>query len=575
MAKTTGTTRRSFLVMIGSTVIGSYLLPWLKPVAKSAKAVERSAGGEIIRRLVSPPKRWKSRHGFSLIWGESTSEGEKLMTWEPKTEKELAEAQRFYEDCRNWNSPTITSRPLPKRDPAEKRLIEAMLNELCRDDSTNYDPAPFYAYAELREKQGDPEGEFVRVCCRIDELPNDDPEVERLNDRWRELMDSWVPEHQFGPLRELGLQFEMFGEFFPALYQSTQGLIKNIDVDRPGIIPEQAERLFAFAPVLHSLKFTYDAVELARVAECPQLAQVSEITLGGWGLDLEGAKAFLRSPHLGRLTSLELSSDRLGPELGRALGSSSLLAQLRNLDIHGQSIGREGLSAILASPRCVGLTELNLSDNALDAEAIKVLAKSRNLRNLKVLSLADNSIDDESLAHLRQAAFLSKLAAIDLSFSNLGTEGINTLMSLRCLDALERLYLTRCGLSDEAIRPLWVTPALANLKQLRLDSNHLTTDSIVALSRSPHLHKLEELKLGENKLTGAAAKALAGSKNLTPVKELNLVSTNIGPAGVKALVGSPYLDNLKRLTLSRVDAGTVQRAVIDRFGEGVLILSDH
>jgi hypothetical protein len=106
--------RRSFLVALGSTILGSFFLPALPAAAKSA-AGEGAAAAELatdrsiaqrVRRLLLPPVWSKERK--VLVWMEVIEGREQpvVMSWTPETEHEQDEAARFYEAAtwRSWRT---------------------------------------------------------------------------------------------------------------------------------------------------------------------------------------------------------------------------------------------------------------------------------------------------------------------------------------------------------------------------------------------------------------------------------------------------------------------------------------
>ncbi len=65
------------------------------------------------------------------------------MYWHPETEKELAEAKRFYEDARDFDpqAPKRRAAPVRKIGARQKALIAAILDKLD-DDAPRLAPTP-------------------------------------------------------------------------------------------------------------------------------------------------------------------------------------------------------------------------------------------------------------------------------------------------------------------------------------------------------------------------------------------------------------------------------------------------
>ncbi len=598
MAKTpiTQPTRRSFLVMLGSTVLGTYFLPSVKTLAKTKIAIAAP-----LRRLLDVPiKRSLGSGRYLLVWMENRdNEGVVLMNWKPETPEEFAESRRFYEDCRGYHTPLDLTLPLPKRIPSEVPFIRAMIDQMIREDGV-YDPRPFLEWASLRERLGDPAGEYVRISTQIDQLPDDSPEVDLLNERWRKLQDTYVPDAMIPPLTGLGFRFDVFGTFYPDEYISTQGLIDILDVERPGVIPEQAERLFAFAPALHKLDFKYDCIDFPGVAACKPMSQITSLRFSMVGVELPGIEALLQSPYLGRLLDLEISGDKLGPGLGKALAKSQVLGQLRSLEIHGNALEWEGFIPLVANRKCGGLKELLIGKNHLDATSILSLAESPHFPRLEVLSLSENPIGDEGLTNLSKAAFLSNLVSLELKKCGLEDKAgqiladcqfrrleslaldanawtppsIDALLASQYLFALKQLSMNEAALTDDSVASIANSPSLENLRSLSLEFNHITVKGAIALAKSPYLKKLEVLALTANELDDDAIEALCVSPLLANVRVLKLSSNPIASAGAKAICKSPYLGNLKDLYIDKSGIGDARQRLIDRFPESNVTFGD-
>jgi hypothetical protein len=101
--------RRSFLVAMGSTILGSFFLPAPASVVGSvltiADAASDNSAGRVRRLLLWPI--W-SEDKSTLVWFEKVEDCAKpqVMVWTPKTGEEWAEARRFYAAAtwRRWTT---------------------------------------------------------------------------------------------------------------------------------------------------------------------------------------------------------------------------------------------------------------------------------------------------------------------------------------------------------------------------------------------------------------------------------------------------------------------------------------
>lgn len=518
-----GVSRRSFLVTIGGAILGSYVLPrFAAAEAAPAAAPAVAPVAEAVRRLITKPLKTKVKGGgFFLLWTEQTDDGVKTMIWTPETEEEFAEAQRFYDDARRFNPHAAKppAAPVPQRDPREQALIAAVLDHLDDD-------APRLAYADWLRARGNSQGEFVRVWCVSDQMDDSDPRHAALEERWSELLERDA-ERWLEPLAALGLRPEVCGRFYPALWLLPKGLVEEIEIDKPGILPEQAERLFAAAPVLHKLQFTYDTVDVAGIAALPQMAQVTSLDLSSTELALKHLRALASSPHLKRLNELDFSRSQLGPQGGRVLAESALLAGLHTLKLVACYLRLGGVKALASSPKSSRLTCLDLADNQLGPEAIRVLASSPHLGRLTSLGLRANKLGAAGVGALRGAPFLGTLTALNLE---------------------------SCEVNAEAAGALAALP-LSALAALNLEYNPVTTAGVASLAASPHLARLREINLASTGLNDAAAEALAASPHLAALVDLNLDRNRIGDRGLRALASSPNVKGLKKLHLAENRCG--------------------
>ena len=121
-----GTSRRTFLVMLGSAVLGQFALPEIEAGTPAQPAPDPrlpSIGplaDEVTktRRLLGVPVRHTQNENV-LLWTESREGGgePRIMVWHAETEEEQAAARRFYEVAtwRSWRTMDDLRRIL--RDP--------------------------------------------------------------------------------------------------------------------------------------------------------------------------------------------------------------------------------------------------------------------------------------------------------------------------------------------------------------------------------------------------------------------------------------------------------------------------
>jgi Ran GTPase-activating protein (RanGAP) involved in mRNA processing and transport len=430
-------------------------------------------------------------------------------------------------------------------------------------------------FAALLEKRGDPLGEFIRVDHELEALPEGDPRREPLDNRWAALLQAHGGEW-FRGLRQLRLEPKIMNIFFPSLWM-THGIVDTVAVDRPGILPERADRLLAAAPGLRVLEFNAgwtDASykpDVPAIARLPQLEQVGSLKVSSLGLSADDLAALASSPHLKNLTELDFSYNRAGPEGAGQVARSATLQRLRVLRLRSCEVGEEGAAALARSANLARLVSLDLGGNGVGPRGAAVLATSLHLKNLQTLVLDDNAVGPAGAQALAGSAHLRKLTELDLSGNAIGPEGARALAGSANLAGVTVLKLSNNRLGGAGLRFLAASPHLGKLKVLELSINDIDDEGIAALAACPVIRQLTELSLGSNKIGDAGLRALAGWAGLAWVKKLTLYGNKVGAAGVGALAASPHLARLEELDLSDNEVGAAgARALADSPALGAL-----
>jgi uncharacterized protein (TIGR02996 family) len=562
-ARSQGTTRRSFLVSIGGAILGSYFLPSLDSGAGAPVSTDVA---EAARRVLSKPLKTKSGNTFSLLWHEETDQGIRVMYWRPETEEEVVEADRFYWDARNFNPKNPTGKRKinapPRRGPEERALIQAVLDHLDDD-------APRLAYADWLNNHGDSLGEFARVSIMSERMDPADPRKAALDDRWSELLERDA-EKWFAPLAEIGLRPEIMGNFYPALWLLPYGLIENIEIDKPSVLLERFDHLFAAAPVLHRIQFEYSPLDTRVIAASPHMAQVTSIDLSSLDLTIDDFRALVASPYLVRLKELDFSYNKIGPDGTLALVASGHLGHLETLKLASCALGLEGVKTLVTTPKASRLICLVLSNNQIDEEGIRTISVSTYLRRLRSLDLSGNRLGTEGVRAMCDLPLLRSLQAVALASCDLQADSAAVLASLQ-LGELTSLNLDSNPLGNEGAKALSTSPHFGKLQSLSMEYCELQDKGLEALAASPNLGRLILWKLSHNEIGPQGVGALAESRFFTELRELDLRDNPIGAAGAKALGNSPHFKKLKKLSVSEQTVGkTGKRALLERFGDDVM-----
>jgi uncharacterized protein (TIGR02996 family) len=378
------------------------------------------------------------------------------------------------------------------------------------------DDAPRLIYADWLEEQGGASraarADFIRIQCRLDELPDDDPARDRLEDEAADI----VAEYEAEWIESLhGIAED---------WCFSRGFIERIRIRSENLLTH-AERLFDFAP-LRSLHLLIPRNDVPHLAACPQLRWVSTLDFSRCQLNDRSLQQLLTSPHLERLSALNLFGNDINTPGIEALVHSLVLTQLRSLDL---SFNR-----------------------GLGDRAIRLLAQEKNLASLERLSIAGSNLTFGGMSELLRSTTLLRLSDLDLSWVRLGlAQQTFNLRSLREPPLLRQLQtLDLSNTSALLVHNLLVSPDLAKLRALSVRFLMLRSDDASSLTASPALQNLTRLDLKGNNLGAAGTSTLAAFPNLAPVTYLDLSSNNIRDTGAKALATSPYLARFRFLDLS-------------------------
>jgi uncharacterized protein (TIGR02996 family) len=547
--------------MLGGTAMGRVVLDWQPSNPRLDEAGKLPA----IRLAFAPSKIPRPEGGYQLVFTELTEDGPKSRMWQPETPQEIVDADAFYEAARNHEGVPGVEQP-PKtaagiaarwlRDLVEPNFRKRTKSETALLRAIVADPensAPLLQYADWLEKRGSPQAEFIRVEWQLDEMAPDDPRYPALMARWMELYEAHG-EAFVSPLQKVGAMPVLCGAVCPRL-SLKQGVIRSIEIVKPGIVPEKMEDLFALAPLIDELRLDFEDVAVKAIVSRPEMAQVRslEISCPTAGLDATGVQAIAQSPRTGALRDLKLGFNEIGPEGARWLATARFLPQLRTLKLPGARIGREGLLELLTRGAFEHLRTLDLSQNDLDGEAVVQLARCPSLRFLEHLDLDDNGQASAGLPSLGESAFAATLMSLTISRMNPTAAELAGMAAGR-YERLDKLNAANNGIDDSGLAHLADRAWMAGLKELVLGCNWLSAEAAGMLARLP-FRGLKVLDLGYNPLEDAGLVALASSPHMATIRELSLRCASAGVEGVLALANSPRFPQLEYLMIDGCEIG--------------------
>jgi uncharacterized protein (TIGR02996 family) len=409
------------------------------------------------------------------------------------------------------------------------------------------DDAPRLIYADWLEEQGGAaraaRANFIRIQCRLAELPEDDPVRDRLEDDAADLLteheNEWTQ-----PLHDIAEDWRF-----------SRGFIEHIRIRGENLL-RHAEKLFDFAP-LRSLQLLISRDDVPHLAACSQLHWVSSLDFSRCPLNDRALQQLLTSPHLKRLSALNLDGNDINTPGLRALIRSPLFARLQRLDLsRNRAIGDTAVRLLAHEAPADNLEVLRLCQTNLSMGGLDDLFDSSCLPRLRHLHASGvrrilfmrASIGGPS----RNVRLLTQLRSLDLSDNQGVAADLGSILGLASYGPvdLHALYIRNTGAESRDVEHLAQSSALANLTVLDLARNNLGASGAQALAQPPYLTSLTHLNVSHNNIRDTGAKAIAEAPRLRHLRVLNLGGNGIGGPGLKALAGSTNLDHLRTLNLS-------------------------
>jgi hypothetical protein len=237
------------------------------------------------------------------------------------------------------------------------------------------------------------------------------------------------------------------------------------------------------------------------LAASPMLAGLTDLSLGGTGLDDRAAHALAGAAGSGRLTHLGLSRNRFSPAGLTALASSWSLVGLRSLALDRNELHLDNLGALLAAAKWDGLRTLVLSANPLGNEGAAALAGWPGLVGLTRLDLSDTELTPVGLRRLLAALAGGRLTALDLSLN--------------------------ARLENAGLEELSLSPVLGSLTELAIGNTEFTSRGLRAVAESVDSGRLAVLRFGDEVLLRDVVEVLAEARGLGRLRRLDLRSAHL------------------------------------------------
>jgi uncharacterized protein (TIGR02996 family) len=407
------------------------------------------------------------------------------------------------------------------------------------------DDAPRLIYADWLEEQGGAScaarADFIRLQCRLDAMPEDDPARDRLEDEAADLLAEYETEWT-QPLHGIA-----------AGWLFRRGFIERITIGAQKFLTH-SECLFDFAP-LRSLHFLIHPRDVPHLAACPHLRGIEMLDFSGCHLNDRSLQQLLTSPYLGRLKGLNLNRNSINTPGVRALVQSTLFDRLQHLDLSRNiAIGDTAARLLAQAESTNNLEVLSLAETNLSLDGLYDLFQSASLCRLSHLNVSNvtrgqgqETLTKSSFMVLRVAA---QLCSLDLSNLFLPNVNLPRLLAVLSAENLRFLHLRSCHIENRDMELLVQSSSLSKLTTLDLERNNLGAEGALVLADSPHFSTLTHLNISHNNIRDTGARAIAESSHLRHLQELNIAGNGIGGSGLKSLGNSANLVLLRSLNLA-------------------------
>jgi uncharacterized protein (TIGR02996 family) len=482
----------------------------------------------------------------------------------------------------------------------EAALLKAIISHADED-------TPRLAYADWLDENGDPiRAEFIRVQCRLADLPPSDPDWVDLTERQSELacrlksryltrVGADVERFYFGT-DLIGNHEEPFRRGFPYFIscqtsgqQWTRDEVKRVTDALTRLV--RTTTLRAFHPYSAPADCLVELLAAPVTAELTGLALALHGTSTNWQTEYATLyRNLCTNPSVRRVKHLFLyhgtPADAVA-ELTRATALESVIRMtIQNLDAP-----QAALEKFLEAPwlRRLGHFRSHLSDAAV---AVPVTAGLGRLPALHTLDLPQfsptaitalaagefpalarltysGSLSDENAKQLTKARFPA-LVAFEAAGGRAKNTGFAALLKAKWFERLRVFALTDSAIGDNAVKALTAHPVARTLRVLRLGDNSFGPGGLAALAKPGAFPALTTLNLHsyhKRKAVPADLVAFLSKLEIPTLCHLDLHSWPLGDAGAKALAANPSLANLARL-----DVGGCQ---IGDAGAQALFVSPH
>ena len=421
-------------------------------------------------------------------------------------------------------------------------------------------------YADWLLKRKDIWGKVLSLYLDARELENDEPEkADAIENQAYGLMIDNAARYM-RPLKALGLEPRLGSMYVPFLWIH-DGLVDEVEVNKEGVLPEQAATFFDAAPCVNHLKINGSRYpkpdwkpKLAEIVNLPQMTQIHSLEVTMSYVTDELVAAIGQSPYLKNLTRLALEYFDQTCSSFKLIANSSALVNLESLDLSSANLTDEIVNQLVLS-KLKKLRELNLKYNDLTIESIKAIGKSNNLSHLQNLNLNWNSIGDEGAKCLAAPNSGFKLVEFAASQCEIGEEGFVALIQSDVSAALQQLEIMENNIGNLGMRALVQSSCNRTLQKLDVGYNGFDSSAIEQMSQQGSWGQLQELVLTGNSIGDEGANELAKC-DFPKLTSLQIDKCDIGDNGLVKLLKSKWIGNIEYLHVGENNLGDVGAKII-------------
>lgn len=445
---------------------------------------------------------------------------------------------------------------------------ETLSGERGHDDRFLTRTRTLAAMADVLEGKGDPQGEYVRLEIRRQELERLYEGLSLPSRRAIELF------HRHGvewkkPLLEKGALHVEFN----------CGVPEQVWISGANFL-KQGEELLNTSTVTTIVLRDVDGETLKGLSKCAWLPQVQSLVLNNNSLTTYDIEMFCRNwkkpgmrelhlqgnwltesvlPYLmesagaTKLHTLDLSTNQITGKNIPLTGGVSGTHSLEVVDLSGNPMGNHGGRRVIYHGIPGSVKDLRVNHSLVGNNLLLALAEYRSRMSLRYLSYSGNAARPRGLRELCCSSGGSTLETLNVSFNQITSQNLRKILDDDSLRHLEGLSLANNVLSADSIRMFCMRAApLDRLRRLDFSAIALKGRCMIGLGCIAHLHNLEVLTLRGCGLTANDAHVLAELDWPPGLKILDLRNNAIGGVGVASLIQSRLWEKGCRILISDV-----------------------